>query len=39
MTDPDYNRDVRHYRYDISGLGWDYGTGDCLNVSPHNSEE
>jgi len=32
MTKPEYNRDVRHYRYDISELGWSYGTGDCLNV-------
>jgi sulfite reductase alpha subunit-like flavoprotein len=39
MSAPDYDRDVRHYESDTTGLNMGYGTGDCLGVYAHNSEE
>jgi sulfite reductase alpha subunit-like flavoprotein len=39
MSAPDYNRDVRHYEFDIAGKGWNYGTGDCLGVWAENTQE
>jgi len=39
MSAPDYERDVRHYEFDITGLNMHYGTGDCLSIYAHNVEE
>jgi sulfite reductase alpha subunit-like flavoprotein len=37
MTKPDYDRDVRHYEFDTTGMsGMSYGTGDCLGIWAHN---
>lgn len=37
MTEPDYDRDVRHYTYDIKDKDdFEYGVGECLAVYPHN---
>jgi len=30
LTPPDYDRDIRHYEFDIHGLGMGYSPGDCL---------
>jgi len=30
LTPPDYDRDIRHYEFDIHGLGMAYSPGDCL---------
>ena len=30
LTPPDYDRDIRHYEFDIHGLGMPYSPGDCL---------
>jgi len=30
MTPPDYDRDIRHYEFDIHGLDMGYSPGDCL---------
>lgn len=39
MSDPTYDRDVRHYSFDIKGKGMGYGTGDCLAVYATNIED
>jgi sulfite reductase alpha subunit-like flavoprotein len=40
MSAPDYDRDVRHYEFDTTGMsGMGYGTGDCLGVWAHNNED
>lgn len=40
MSPPDYERDVRHYEWDLKGIsGMSYGTGDCLGVYATNVEE
>lgn len=39
MSDPSYDRDVRHYSFSIKDKGMSYGTGDCLSVNPHNVPE
>lgn len=31
-----YERDIRHYEFDIENRGLDYSLGDCLAVYPHN---
>lgn len=36
LTPPDYDRDIRHYEFDLSGSGMSYEVGDCLGVYPHN---
>ena len=36
MTPDDYDRDIRHYEFDLSGSGMTYEVGDCLGVYPHN---
>jgi len=32
LTPPDYDRDIRHYEFDIHGLGMPYSPGDCLGT-------
>jgi sulfite reductase alpha subunit-like flavoprotein len=39
MSAADYDRDVRHYGFDIKDKGMDYGVGECLAVYPHNVED
>lgn len=34
-----YNRDVRHYEFDIRGKNMAYGSGDCLSVVAHNKRD
>jgi len=36
MTHEGYERDVRHYEFDITGLNMGYGTGDVLGIWAHN---
>lgn len=36
ITVDGYDRDVRHYEFDIAGKGLDYEVGDVLAVYPHN---
>lgn len=30
LTPPDYDRDIRHYEFDLKGTGMTYSPGDCL---------
>ena len=30
LTPPDYDRDIRHYEFDIHGHNMAYSPGDCL---------
>ena len=39
LTPPDYDRDIRHYEFDLSQSGMSYSVGDCLGVYPHNERE
>ena len=34
-----YDRDIRHYEFDISQTNWQYSLGDCLAIYPNNSDE
>jgi sulfite reductase (NADPH) flavoprotein alpha-component len=36
ITAPGYERDTRHYEFDISGTGMEYDVGDVLATYPHN---
>jgi len=36
LTPADYERDIRHYVFDIDGRGLDYETGDVLAIYPKN---
>jgi len=38
MSNPDYDRDVRQYSFDIVNKNMDYGTGDCLGIIATNDE-
>jgi homodimeric pyruvate:ferredoxin (flavodoxin) oxidoreductase len=38
LTPPDYDRDIRHYEFDLRGLGMSYSPGDCLGIYPHNNK-
>jgi len=39
MSEVGYERDVRHYEFDTTGMnGMSYGTGDCLGIWAHNKE-
>ena len=31
-----YNRDVRHYEFDIKDKSMNYGSGDCMSIFAHN---
>jgi sulfite reductase (NADPH) flavoprotein alpha-component len=33
-----YNRDVRHYEFDIKDKKMGYGSGDCLSIFSHNKK-
>lgn len=33
-----YDRDIRHYVFDIGKTGWNYSVGDCLAIHPNNPE-
>lgn len=39
LTPPDYDRDIRHYEFDLTGTGMSYSAGDCLGVYPHNDKQ
>lgn len=39
LTPPDYDRDIRHYEFDLQGSGMTYSPGDCLGVYPHNNKK
>ena len=39
LTPPDYDRDIRHYEFDLGGSGFSYSVGDCLGIYPHNNKE
>ena len=39
MTPPDYDRDIRHYEFDLAGSGMGYNVGDCLGVYPQNDKQ
>lgn len=39
LTPPDYDRDIRHYEFDLQGSGMTYSPGDCLGVYPHNDKK
>jgi hypothetical protein len=32
LTPPDYDRDIRHYEFDLKGTGISYSQGDCLGL-------
>jgi len=36
MSRVGYNRDVRHYEFNVKGMQMPYGTGDCLGIWAHN---
>jgi sulfite reductase alpha subunit-like flavoprotein len=36
ISEEGYERDVRHYEFDITGLNMSYGTGDVLGIWAHN---
>ncbi|CAH1775312.1 unnamed protein product [Owenia fusiformis] len=36
LSPPDYDRDIRHYEFDLKGLNMPYGVGECLGIYPHN---
>jgi len=36
ITAPDYDRDTRHYEFDLTGTGMEYEVGDVLATYPHN---
>ena len=33
MTPDDYDRDIRHYEFELKGTGITYAQGDCLGQS------
>eukprot|EP00808_Paulinella_micropora_P004940 g19012.t1 len=39
LTPVGYDRDIRHYEFDLSGLGMSYSMGDSLGIWPRNSKE
>lgn len=39
LTPPDYDRDIRHYEFDLKNSGMHYSVGDCLGIYPHNARE
>eukprot|EP00457_Paulinella_chromatophora_P000190 gb/GEZN01000190.1/.p1 GENE.gb/GEZN01000190.1/~~gb/GEZN01000190.1/.p1 ORF type:complete len:1838 (+),score=259.55 gb/GEZN01000190.1/:109-5622(+) len=39
LTPVEYDRDIRHYEFDLSGLGMSYGMGDSLGIWPRNKKE
>mmetsp|Transcript_3677 Transcript_3677/g.2194 ORF Transcript_3677/g.2194 Transcript_3677/m.2194 type:complete len:106 (-) Transcript_3677:376-693(-) len=39
MTPKGYDRDIRHYVFDINGRNMEYETGDILAIYPRNNKE
>lgn len=41
MCPDGYDRDIRHYEFDIgkNTVGYQYGVGDCLAIHPHNDPQ
>jgi len=39
LTPTDYDRDIRHYEFDLRGTGISYSQGDCLGIYPHNNRD
>ena len=39
LTKPGYDRDVRHYVFDINNKNIKYDVGDCLAIYPENDEK
>jgi sulfite reductase (NADPH) flavoprotein alpha-component len=39
MTPVDYDRDIRHFEFDLEGLNMPYGMGDSLGIWPRNKKE
>jgi len=39
MTPEGYNRDIRHYIFDLNNTKLQYAPGDVLTILPHNNEE
>ena len=39
LTPADYDRDIRHYEFDLSSTGMKYNVGDCLGIYGHNDRE
>eukprot|EP01084_Bolivina_argentea_P142821 250868_1 len=39
LTPIEYERDTRHYEFDIDGKGISYEVGDSLGIYPHNSSQ
>lgn len=39
LTPPDYDRDIRHYEFDLTDAGMPYSVGDCLGIYPHNDKQ
>ena len=39
LTPPDYDRDIRHYEFDLKGSGMSYSPGDCLGIYAHNHQD
>ncbi|XP_064607290.1 pyruvate:ferredoxin oxidoreductase-like [Liolophura sinensis] len=37
LTPPDYDRDIRHYEFDLKESGMQYAIGECLGIYPHNN--
>lgn len=37
LTPKDYDRDVRHYEFDLKNTGITYNIGDCLAIYPNNN--
>lgn len=39
ITEEGYDRDARHYEFDLEGTGMSYEVGDVLSLQAHNSTE
>ena len=39
LTPDDYDRDIRHYEFDLKDSGMSYSVGDCLGIYPHNDKQ
>ena len=39
ITEETYDRDARHYEFDLAKVGFEYDVGDVLAIHPHNQTE
>lgn len=39
ITREDFDRDTRHYNFDLTGSGMEYDVGDVLATYPHNDSK